>query len=257
MKMSGRERRLPPALERQLVRGAKDGDADARGKLIEAFLPLIASVARLYRHSTTINRMELMQDGCVGLLRALESYDPDRGTPFWAYATWWVRQSMQQLVAELTRPVVLSDRALRQLARLRDAHDCHVQDHGREPSVSELCARTGLTRDQIDHLAVVDRRPRPLEQPVSGDDVMGTFGDLIADPQVEGEYERVLDRIDVRGLAGLNEREREVVQRRYGLDCDEETLAEIGTSLGLSAERVRQIQEGALGKLRVAAGVPA
>lgn len=110
--------RLPPAVERRLVRAAKDGDRRAREELVEAFLPLIAGVARVYRGSQSITRVELLQEGVVGLLRALERYDPELEVPFWGYASWWVRQAMQQLVSELTRPLVLSDRTLRQLAQL-------------------------------------------------------------------------------------------------------------------------------------------
>src|SRR5947209_5821894 len=114
--------RLPLAVERRLVREAQRGDRRAREELVEAFLPLIAGVARMYRGSAGITRVELLQEGVVGLLRALERYDASRNVPLWAYAAWWVRQAMQQLVAELTRPMVLSDRTLRQLAQLRRAH---------------------------------------------------------------------------------------------------------------------------------------
>ena len=114
--------RLPGSVERRLVEAAQAGDRRAREELVEAFLPLIASVARVYRGSSAITRVELMQEGVVGLLRALERYDPSLGVPFWGYAAWWVRHAMQQLIAELTRPMVLSDRALRQLSQLKRAH---------------------------------------------------------------------------------------------------------------------------------------
>jgi RNA polymerase sigma factor (sigma-70 family) len=130
--------RLPAAVERRLVEAAQAGDRRAREELVEAFLPLIAGVARVYRGSRTISRLELMQEGVVGLLRALERYDPALGVPFWGYAAWWVRQAMQQLIAELTRPLVLSDRALRQLSQLKRAHGEYLVEHGREPSGNEL-----------------------------------------------------------------------------------------------------------------------
>src|SRR3954470_3564538 len=122
--------RLTPADERRLVLAAKRGDEPCRAELVEAFMPLIASVARAYRGSPSVERRELMQEGVVGLLQALERYDLSRGTPFWAYASWWVRQAMQQIVAQLTRPMVLSDRALRQLARVRNAERGHLQEKG-------------------------------------------------------------------------------------------------------------------------------
>jgi RNA polymerase sigma factor (sigma-70 family) len=132
---------LLQATERRLVQAAKHGDATARSRLVEAYMPLISATARTYR-SGQVQRVELLQEGVVGLLRALERFDPDRGIPFWGYATWWVRQAMQQLVSELTRPVVLSDRALRHLARLKDAHRESMHNSGRQPSRAELAERT-------------------------------------------------------------------------------------------------------------------
>jgi RNA polymerase sigma factor (sigma-70 family) len=250
-------RLMPPHEERALVAAAKARAPDAREQLIDAFVPLIASVARIYRGSAGVNRAELMQDGVVGLLRALERYDPELGTPFWAYASWWVRQAMQQLVSELARPVVLSDRALRQLARVRDAQRAYLQEHGREPSPTELAARAGLRREQVEHLIAAERRPRALEEPVGGDDDVGsTFGELLADPVAEDAYERVPGHLEVervRGLmARLDDRERAIVDGRYGLNGPERTLRELSVVLGVSAERVRQVEQGALDKLREA-----
>src|SRR3954464_9499027 len=143
--------------ELDLVTAAKH-DADAREALLDAFHPLIAGVAHSYVRSTSVDRAELMQDGVVGLLRALERYDPAMGTPFWAYAGWWVRQAMQQLVTELMRPVVLSARAARQLARIKRPRARLSQANSREPSVAELSTFTGLSRDQIGRLIAAERR---------------------------------------------------------------------------------------------------
>jgi RNA polymerase primary sigma factor len=224
-------------------------------------MPLVASVARVYRDSPHVDRVELLQEGVVGLLRALERYDPGRGVPFWGYATFWVRHAMQQLVAELTRPAVLSDRALRQLARVKDAQLSALQETGREPARDELLARTGLTGDQLDSLLAVEAAPRSIDAPVAAqDDVYGTFGELLEDPLAEGEYERVLEAIEAEQLlsllSGLSEREREIVRARHGLGGEEQSLREIGGRLGLSAERVRQLEQRALGKLAAAAGEP-
>ncbi len=245
--------------ERALVLRAKGGNARARAELVEAFLPLIGAVARTYRSSPTVERLELLQEGVVGLLRALERYDPDREVPFWAYASWWVRQAMQQLVAELTHATVLSDRALRHLARLKDAHRAALSESGREPGRDELVERSGLTADQVDDLLAVQRAPRSLHEPVPGEDgAVGTFGELIADPLAEQEYERVLRATEMRGLlallSGLSDRERLVLRARYGLDGEERSLRDIAAELGVSAERVRQLEVRALGKLAAAAG---
>ncbi len=222
-------------------------------------MPLIASVARLYRDSPRIERMELLQEGVVGLLRALERYDPTRGTPFWPYAAWWVRQAMQQLVSELTRPVVLSDRALRQLARVRDAQRGAVRDTGVEPTRKELARRTGLSEEQVDDLVCLERVPRSTDEPINAEQgAVGTFGDLLIDPLAEGEYERVLEAIEAQELlallAGLSERERAILRARYGLDGEEQSLRSIAAQFGLSAERIRQLERRALGKLAAASG---
>ncbi|MEA2331986.1 MAG: polymerase primary sigma factor [Thermoleophilaceae bacterium] len=238
-----------------MVASAAAGEAGARERLVEAFWPGIMSVARMYRHAPGVEHAELTQEGVVGLLRALERYDTELGTPFWAYASWWVRQAMQQLVAELTRPVVLSDRASRQLARLKRARSEHVQAHRCEPSVDQMATATGFTSEQIGSLVAVDRAPRTLDEP-AGDDDVSSPGELLADPGAEHEYERVEERLEIERLrrerVHLVGRERHIVTAHYGLDCRAQTLREIAGGLGLSVERVRQIEERALGKLREA-----
>jgi RNA polymerase primary sigma factor len=250
--------RLPVGAERRLIEAARAGDRRAREELVEAFLPLIAGVARVYRGSETITRLELMQEGVVGLLRALERFDPDRGVPFWGYASWWVRQAMQQLIAELTRPLVLSDRALRQLSELKRAHGDHVAEHGREPSDNELAERTGIPHQQVGELIALERAPQSMEEPLRGTQrELGVFGELLADPLAADAYEQLLDHAEIAQvralLASLNERERMILRARYGLEGTEQSLREVGERIGLSAERVRQIEQRALGKLRAAA----
>jgi RNA polymerase primary sigma factor len=245
------------ASERALVAAAQARTPGSREALVEAFFPLIGSVSRIYRGSAGVDRSELMQAGVLGLLRALNRYDPDLGTPFWAYASWWVREAMQELVSELELPVVLSDRALRQLARVRDARREHVQRHGREPSRAELAAAAGIARDQVERLVVAERKPRGLEEAVGGDWDAGTrLSDVLADPTAEDAYDRVPVHAETPQLSALldelDARERWIVVQRFGLDGHERTLRELANVLGVSAERVRQVEQVALDKLRAA-----
>jgi RNA polymerase sigma factor (sigma-70 family) len=224
--------------EQELVLEASAGPGDARDALIELFTPRIAAVARTYHGSAAVSRAELMQDGVVGLLHALERYDPAFGTPFWAYARWWVRQAMQQLVAELARPVVLSDRAARELARVKAEERSHRLVHGHDASADQLAAGTGLDRAHVEALRAAERAPDSLE------------GVEHVDPGGEEGYERAeLAAL----LSDLPVRECAVVRARFGLDGRVLTLRELGRRIGVSAECVRQIEGRALERLRRAA----
>jgi RNA polymerase primary sigma factor len=241
-----------------LVLAAQARPGPDRDRLVRAYLPLIGSIARTYVGTGNVERLELMQEGVVGLLRALQRFDPELGVSLWAYASWWVRQAMQQLVSEMARPIVLSDRALRQLARIRAAERRFAQEHGREPTLRELADSTGFSLEHVESLACAARRPRPLEGPVGGESDDGVvLVERLADPRAEDEYERVPTRIASTQLptllGALDDRERAIVCKRFGLDGEMRTLREVAESLGVSAERVRQIEEGALAKCRTAA----
>jgi RNA polymerase sigma factor (sigma-70 family) len=231
-------------------------DPGRREELIEEFRPLIATVARPYCRYGSIERHELMQQGVVGLLEALKRYDPSLGTPFWAYASWWVRQAMQQVTSELDGPIVLSDRARRALSRLAAARRSHLQEHRREPTRTELAAAAELDVGHVESLLAADAPARALEERFGDGERGFCFGDLLADPRAEDEFERVPCRAAAKGLPGLlallSDRERLVVSRRFGLDGEARTLRDIAADLDLSAERVRQIEERALETLRTA-----
>ena len=242
--------------ERALVVAAEGGDTEACRQLIDSFLPTIRGLARRFVADGGIQQNELTQEGIAGLLFAARRYDPRLGTPFWAYASFWVRKAMQDLLAELKGPVALSDHAVRGLARIRAARREYIEGHGCEPTADELAAATGFTRAHLDSLLAVEQAPRTLDEPVRADagGDWATLGDTLADPEAEAEYAHVLDEMAVRDLArGLDERERTVLWRHYGLGAPPQTLTQIGDSLGLTAERVRQIEAGALTKLRDAA----
>jgi RNA polymerase sigma factor (sigma-70 family) len=243
----------------ELVEAAKAGDERARARVVEALLPLITALSRRYAISPHVERLELIQEGVAGLLQALDRFDPTRGTPLWACARPIVQRHMQRLVAELGDAVVLPDRALRRLSRLRSAEDELMQERHRTPSVEEIVERSGIDRDAAEEVLAATRPPRSLQEPITADDggVIGSFGDLIDDPDAQDTYERLLDRIEAERLlpllSVLSPRERRILSARYGLDREPQTTAEIAESLGLSVRRVRDIERRALAKLRSAA----
>jgi RNA polymerase sigma factor (sigma-70 family) len=149
----------PPA-DPDLVRAAKAGDPDARQRLVDRDLPLVVATARRYR-TEGLDFTDLVQEGVVGLLRALEHFDPDRGAPFGAYARWWVRDSLQELRRDFMRPLRLSRRALRELSQLKTEQDRLHQAEGTRPSLLEVAERVGMDRDQAEALVRAETFPVP------------------------------------------------------------------------------------------------
>jgi RNA polymerase sigma factor (sigma-70 family) len=241
----------------ELARRAQAGDAAAQEELIRRLLPLVESTARRYR-TEGLEQADLRQEGIVGLLRALQRFDPSRGVPFAAYATWWIRQSLQEARSDFIRPMRLPPKALRQLSQLKSEHQRIYQGEHRSAGVAELAERMSIEFGQAEALVAADARARSLDESIGGlGGEVGTLGDLLEDPLSAAAYEEVVDAVageQLRALLSrLTDREREVVRARFGFDAPPEKLAEVGERLGVSAERVRQIEERALAKLRHAA----
>jgi RNA polymerase sigma factor (sigma-70 family) len=246
-----------PALT-QLAMRARAGDSGAREQLVERTLPLVQRHARRYT-GRDLSSADLVQEGVVGILRALSRFDAARGVPFTAYAGWWVRQAMQQAVAEQSRAVRLPTHVLWDIHALKEARGAIAQRVGREATAGELEQELRWERGRYEDVARAERPALSLDAPYAGDEAeVDTLGDLLADPLSEERFADVLDAVTapaVRALLStLSERERQVLGWRFGDEThDPLTLQQVGRRLGVSAERVRQIENRALAKLRTAA----
>jgi RNA polymerase primary sigma factor len=235
--------------EIDLSRRAKAGDKRARQRLIEKNLRLVISVAKKYR-GVGLPFEDLIQEGNIGLMKAAEKFDPERGWRFSTYATWWVRQAVQRAVADKGRtirvPVHMGDK-IRKMARTYNALSAEL---GRDPSDEEVAKRLEWTVEEVRDVKGAMLDATSLNQPLSSEQDASEIGELVEDQRAADTPEEVMREMETAGLKEaierLPERHRYVLIRRYGLDKrDAATLATLSEELGISRERVRQLQREA------------
>ncbi|HKV29385.1 MAG TPA: RNA polymerase sigma factor RpoD [Candidatus Dormibacteraeota bacterium] len=253
LKEIGRVNLLTAKQEVELAKEMEAGSEEARHHLTEANLRLVVSVAKKYLNRG-LGFLDLIQEGNLGLMRAVEKFDYKRGFKFSTYATWWIRQAITRAIADQARtiriPVHMVD-TLNQLARVSRAL---LEQLGREPSEEELAYGMGITVDKVQELKKISQQPVSLESPI-GEEEDSHLGDFVEDKMAIAPLEAASEamfRNEVEDiLATLRPRERRVVQLRFGLVDDEpRTLEEVGRRMGLTRERIRQIEATALRKLR-------
>jgi RNA polymerase primary sigma factor len=247
----GKVRLLTAAEEVELAIQIEDGSMAARRHLIEANLRLVVSVARRYS-SSGLPLLDLIQEGNIGLMRAVERFDYRRGFKFSTYATWWIRQAISRAVADKARTIRLPVHVGERHSQLLRISRILAQELGREPTDEEVASAAGLRVTQVRTLMIAAREPVSLDVPI-GDEDAGRLGDLIEDnaPGPEQTVAQQVVRTEIESiLTALTPRERRVIQLRFGLvDDHQRTLEEVGRRLGVTRERARQIETTALRRL--------
>jgi RNA polymerase sigma factor (sigma-70 family) len=243
---------LTPAERGELRRTVRKGE-DATAEFVRANLRLVVSVARRYRYPG-VGLLDLVQDGNLGLLHAVEKFDPRMGYKFSTYATWWIRQAISRGVDAAGKTIRVPSHAEDQLRVLGRARDDFESEHGRRPTAAELAHDTGIDVAVIERLLQTPAVAASLDQPVADD--ASVLGDLVADDGADApdRHAADLDRADSldRLLAVLDDRERGILRMRYGLggDGEEHSMPEVAAAFHLSRERIRQIEANAFSKLR-------
>ena len=239
--------------EKKLALRIKDGDQDAIDTLIEHNLRLVVSIATHYT-GCGLSLLDLIQEGNVGLIKAAKKYDVDKGFRFSTYATWWVRQKIGRALSDQSRSIRVPAHIAELVSKIKKVMGEMTQELGRTPTEEEIAKKLNVEVDKVKVALDMSQAVSSLDVPV-GEDEETTIGDLQADPSVKNLMANLIDEANRQIIetvfATLNEREANVLRLRFGMDVNHAyTLEEVGNELGITRERVRQIETRALRKMR-------
>lgn len=248
---------LTPAEEVALAAKIKRGDRQARAAMIKANLRLVVKIAQGYS-GYGVPLADLISEGNIGLMKAVERFDPAKGGKLSTYGSWWIKQSIKRALANQSKTIRLPVHMVDKIAKMRRISALLTECLGREPSEEELSEELGVPRRKLALLKRASQRPVSLDAPVNEDSPAG-LGEVIGDEKSQSPLEALVTKNihqqldDLFGV--LDERERRIIEFRFGLTGDQpKTLEEVGTELGVTRERIRQLQNVALTKMRRALG---
>lgn len=244
---------LTPKEEVELAKRIKAGDKEAREKMIKANLRLVVKIARDYENYG-LPLLDLISEGNIGLMKAVERFDPSKGGKLSTYASWWIKQAIKRALANQSKTIRLPVHLVDKIARMRRAALRLQEILGREPTDEEVAEELGIPVSRVTQMRTVSIRPTSLDAPI-GDDDSNNYSEIIADESATTPYKQLEDQTSTDMLKELvkelDQREEEILKFRFGLDGGgERTLEEVGAKFGVTRERVRQIQNAALRKLR-------
>jgi RNA polymerase primary sigma factor len=249
----GRTPRLTPQQEIELAAKIRNGDRKARALMISSNLRLVVTIAQDYAN-LGLPILDVISEGNIGLMTAVDRFDPSKGAKLSTYAAWWIRQSIKRALSNQSKTIRLPVHLGDKISKMRRVALQMSEELGREPTDDELAEEVGIASAKVSQLKTASIRPASLEAPISDDDST-EFGESVGDEEARTPFELLRDKDLQKNVGGLLEvldaREKKIISQRFGFDGGaRKTLNEVGKKLGVSRERIRQLENIALSKLR-------